>query len=282
MQNSAAEQALDTSPRPRARAAQLDQPCGACGRQPVLRLSSPHSHGAFQSAMKIVTYNINGISARLPNLLALARARSPRMSCASRSSRRPRRSSPRRRSARRGYGVIWHGQKSWNGVAILARGVDPIETRRGLPGDPEDVHSRYIEAAVRGVTSAACTCPTATRRPGPKFDYKLALVRAASPLTRPTLPRTRAPVVLAGDYNVIPTELDVYKPERWVDDALFRPEVRAAFARLIAQGWTDAIRALHPGRAHLHLLGLFPQRLRARRGAAHRPPAAESALCGAP
>jgi exodeoxyribonuclease-3 len=141
--------------------------------------------------------------------------------------------------------VIWHGQKSWNGVAILARGSEPAERRRVLPGDPEDLHSRYIEASVRGVVIGCLYLPNGNPAPGPKFDYKLRwlerlIVHAGE------LVASAEPVVLAGDYNVIPTERDVYKPERWVNDALFRVETRAAFARLMQQGWTDAIRTVHP------------------------------------
>ncbi len=126
-----------------------------------------------------------------------------------------------------GYGAIWHGQKSWNGVAILARGADPIETRRGLPGDPADPHSRYIEAAIDGIVVGCLYLPNGNPAPGPKFTYKLnwldRLTRHAAKLLA-----SKAPVVLAGDFNVIPTELDVYKPESWANDALFRPEVRKA------------------------------------------------------
>src|SRR5947208_2043891 len=137
------------------------------------------------------------------------------------------------------------GQKSWNGVAILARGKEPIETRRGLPGDPDDSHSAYIEAAIDGMLVASLYLPNGNPAPGPKFDYKLLwferLIAHAAELLA-----LNQPVVLAGDYNVMPTDLDVYAPERWVDDALFRPEVRDAFHRLTAQGWIDALRALHP------------------------------------
>jgi exodeoxyribonuclease-3 len=132
-----------------------------------------------------------------------------------------------------------------DGVAILARGADPIETRRRLPGDPEDAHSRYIEAAVGGMVVGCLYLPNGNPAPGPKFDYKLRwlerLISYAAELIEGDIP-----VVLAGDYNVIPTDLDVYKPERWLDDALFRPEVRGAFHRLVSQGWTDSVRALHP------------------------------------
>ena len=144
-----------------------------------------------------------------------------------------------------GYGAVWRGQKSWNGVAILARNSQPTEIRRALPGDPDDAHSRYIEAQVDGIHVACLYLPNGNPAPGPKFDYKLhwleRLIAHAAQLVS-----AEAPVVLAGDYNVIPTERDVYKPERWVDDALFRVEVREAFARLTRQGWTDALRAMHP------------------------------------
>src|SRR5262249_970505 len=144
-----------------------------------------------------------------------------------------------------GYGVICHGQKSFNGVAILARGADPIEHRRALPGDPDDLHSRYIEALVNDVLIGCLYLPNGNPAPGRKFDYKLQWLER---LTRPAqaLLAPRAPAVLAGDYNVIPNEIDVYKPESWEKDALFRPETREAFARLVAQGWTDGVRKLHP------------------------------------
>ncbi|MGI8841168.1 MAG: exodeoxyribonuclease III [Caulobacteraceae bacterium] len=144
-----------------------------------------------------------------------------------------------------GYGAIWHGQKSWNGVAILARGADPVETRRGLPGGSDDSQSRYIEAAVDGVIVGCLYLPNGNPAPGPKFEYKLAWFERLAAHAA-TLLGHAAPVVLAGDYNVMPTDLDVYKPERWTDDALFRPEVRAAYRDLLAQGWSDAVRALHP------------------------------------
>jgi exodeoxyribonuclease-3 len=144
-----------------------------------------------------------------------------------------------------GYGAVWHGQKSWNGVAILARGSQPIEMGRGLAGDPEDVQSRYIEAMVDGVMICCLYLPNGNPAPGPKFDYKLKWFDRL--IARGTeLIGKKEPVVLAGDYNVMPTDIDVYKPERWLTDALFRPESRAAFHKLMEQGWTDAIRHLHP------------------------------------
>jgi exodeoxyribonuclease-3 len=140
---------------------------------------------------------------------------------------------------------LWAGQKSWNGVAILARDTEPLETQRGLLGDPEDTHSRYLEAAVNGVLVACLYLPNGNPAPGPKFDYKLRWFERLSARATELL-ACNEPVVLAGDFNVMPTDLDVYKPERWLDDALFRPEVREAFHRLLAQGWVDSIRALHP------------------------------------
>jgi exodeoxyribonuclease-3 len=194
--------------------------------------------------MRIVTYNVNGITARLPNLLRWLGEATPDVVCLQ-ELKAPQDRFPESAIREAGYGVIWHGQKSWNGVAILARGREPIEVRRVLPGDPEDEHSRYIEATVDGTVIGCLYLPNGNPAPGPKFDYKLRwlarlLTHAAELVSRDT------PVVLAGDFNVIPTERDVYKPERWVDDALFRVEVRTAFAQLLAQGWTDAIRTLHP------------------------------------
>jgi exodeoxyribonuclease III len=194
--------------------------------------------------MKIVTYNINGIGARLPNLLRFLDDAAPEVVCLQ-ELKAPQEKFPESAIRGAGYGVIWHGQKSWNGVAILARGTEPLEVRRTLPGDPEDVHSRYVEATVRGLTIGCLYLPNGNPAPGPKFDYKLRwlqrLITHAAELVS-----NSGPVILAGDYNVIPTERDVYKPERWVNDALFRVEVREAFARLMGQGWTDAIRTLHP------------------------------------
>jgi exodeoxyribonuclease-3 len=194
--------------------------------------------------MRIVTYTVNGIGARLPNLLRWLSETAPDVVCLQ-ELKAPQEKFPDGAIRDAGYGVIWHGQKSWNGVAILARNSQPTEIRRALPGDPDDVNSRYIEAMVDGVVIGCLYLPNGNPTPGPKFDYKLRwldrLIAHAGELVS-----TDSPVVLAGDYNVIPTERDVYKPERWVDDALFRVEVREAFARLIKQGWTDAIRVLHP------------------------------------
>jgi exodeoxyribonuclease-3 len=195
--------------------------------------------------MKIATFNVNGINGRLAVLLRWLAEAEPDVVCLQ-ELKAPDEKFPLAAIRKAGYGAIWHGQKSWNGVAILARDAEPLETRRGLPGDPDDSHSRYIEAAVRGLLIGCIYLPNGNPAPGPKFDYKL---RWFERLTAHAaeLMASGAPVMLVGDYNVMPTDLDVYKPERWVDDALFRPEVRAAFHGLVAQGWTDALRTLHPG-----------------------------------
>ena len=195
--------------------------------------------------MKIATFNVNGVNGRLAVLLRWLAECKPDVACLQ-ELKAPQERFPEAAIRQAGYGAIWHGQKSWNGVAILARGLDPVESRRGLSGDPNDVHSRYIEARVGDVVVGCLYLPNGNPAPGPKFDYKL---RCFERLTEyaDTLLATNAPVILAGDYNVMPTELDVYKPERWLDDALFRPEVREAYARLVVRGWRDAIREQHPG-----------------------------------
>jgi exodeoxyribonuclease-3 len=194
--------------------------------------------------MKIATFNVNGVNGRLPVLLRWLEEARPDVVCLQ-ELKAPDERFPIREIEKAGYGAIWHGQKSWNGVAILSRGRAPVETRRGLPGDPDDSQSRYIEAAVDGVIIACLYLPNGNPAPGPKFDFKLRWFKRLTDAAAELLAHG-VPAVLAGDYNVMPTELDVYKPERWVDDALFRPEVREAFRALVAQGWTDALRTLHP------------------------------------
>lgn len=195
--------------------------------------------------MKIATFNVNGVNGRLSVLLRWLAEAQPDVVCLQ-ELKAPNERFPRREIEQAGYGAIWHGQKSWNGVAILARGADPIETRRGLPDDPDDSHSRYIEAAVSGMLVGCLYLPNGNPAPGPKFDYKLRWFERLTSYASELL-ELDVPVMLVGDYNVMPTDLDVYKPERWRDDALFRPEVRSAFHALVAQGWTDALRELHPG-----------------------------------
>jgi exodeoxyribonuclease-3 len=194
--------------------------------------------------MKIATFNVNGIGARLPALVRWLGESRPDVVCLQ-ELKAPQDKFPEAPVRDAGYGVIWHGQKSFNGVAILARGADPIEHRRALPGDADDLHSRYIEALVNEVLIGCLYLPNGNPAPGSKFDYKLRWLERLTTHAQALLATNRA-VVLAGDYNVIPSERDVYKPERWVDDALFRVEVREAFAQLLRQGWTDAIRSLHP------------------------------------
>jgi len=194
--------------------------------------------------MRIATYNVNGIGARLPVLLRWLEETKPDVVCLQ-ELKAPQEKFPESSITEAGYHAIWHGQKSWNGVAILARSGKPVEVRRGLPGDDEDTHSRYIEAEVGGIVVGCLYLPNGNPAPGPKFDYKMKWFERLT-LHAASLFDSGKPVVLTGDYNVMPTEKDVYKPEKWVDDALFRPEVRAAFRTLVAQGWTDAVRHLHP------------------------------------
>lgn len=195
--------------------------------------------------MKIATFNVNSLNARLPALLRWLDESAPDVACLQ-ELKMPAERFPAAALREAGYEAVWHGQKSWNGVAILSRGAPPIERRRVLPGDPEDLDSRYIEAAVGEIVVGCLYLPNGNPAPGPRFDYKLRwldrLQRHAAELIGEG---SRA--VLAGDFNVIPTALDVYKPERWRDDALFRPETRAAYEALLRQGWTDALRQLHPG-----------------------------------
>jgi exodeoxyribonuclease-3 len=196
--------------------------------------------------MRIATFNVNGVNGRLPVLLEWLAEAKPDAVCLQ-ELKAPQEKFPVREIEKAGYGAIWHGQQRWNGVAILARDCEPVETCRGLPGDPEDSQSRYIEAAVGGILIGGLYAPNGNPHPGPKFDYKLAwnerlIARAAE------LVALSEPVVLAGDYNIIPTPtgLDAHKPERWMDDALMQPEPQAQYRRLVAQGWTDSLRRLHP------------------------------------
>ena len=194
--------------------------------------------------MKIATYNVNGVKGRLPVLLRWLEERKPDVACLQ-EIKTSDDTFPAAALEEAGYQAIWHGQKSYNGVAILARGEAPIEVRRGLPGDPDDTHSRYIEAKVHDLTIGCLYLPNGNPAPGPRFDYKLAwferLIEHAARLLN-----SKQPVILCGDYNAVPTPLDAYRPERWLGDAVFFPETREAYARLVAQGWTDAVRHLHP------------------------------------
>jgi exodeoxyribonuclease III len=192
--------------------------------------------------MKIATYNVNGVNGRLSVLLRWLKQAEPDVVCLQ-ELKAPQEKFPLSDIEKLGYGAIWHGQKSWNGVAILAKGQTPVERRRALPGDPEDAHSRYIEAEIGGLIVGCLYLPNGNPAPGPKFDYKLAWFKRLTKHAKELI-GSGEPAALVGDFNVMPTELDVYKPERWVDDALFRPDVRAAYAQLLKQGWTDSIRTL--------------------------------------
>lgn len=192
--------------------------------------------------LKIATYNVNGINGRLEILLRWLKEDKPDVVCLQELKSM---SFPEKEIGRAGYGAAWHGQKSWNGVAILARGAEPLITRRGLPGELGDQQSRYIEAAIDGMLIGCLYLPNGNPAPGPKFDYKLRWFERLQRYAADIL-ELDVPALLVGDFNVMPTTLDVYKPERWADDALFRPEVRKAYADLIKEGWTDAVRHLHP------------------------------------
>jgi exodeoxyribonuclease III len=194
--------------------------------------------------MKIATYNVNGITSRLPRLLEWLERESPDVACLQELKALDT-GFPILPIRAAGYGAVWHGQRSWNGVAILAKGVDPVESRRGLPGDPDDTHSRYIEAAVNGVVVGCLYLPNGNPQPGSKFDYKLAWFERLIKHAR-ELYSSGQPVVLAGDYNVVPTDFDIYNPKSWRKDALLQPETRDAYQRLLAQGWVDALRKCHP------------------------------------
>ncbi len=194
--------------------------------------------------MKIATYNVNGVNGRLPVLLRWLEETKPDIACLQ-ELKAPQEKFPLQAIRDAGYNALWHGQKSWNGVAILSRNKPVTEVRRVLPGDPEDLHSRYLEATIDDLTIGCLYLPNGNPAPGPKFDYKLGWFERFT-LHAATLVKSGKPVILTGDFNVMPENIDVYKPERWVDDALFRPEVRDALKNLVAQGWTDAIRKLYP------------------------------------
>lgn len=195
--------------------------------------------------MVIATYNVNGVNGRLPVLLRWLEEQSPDVACLQ-ELKAPDEKFPGQALADIGYTSIWHGQKSWNGVAVLAKKrLKPEEVGRGLPGDPNDEQSRYLEVKVKDVLVVCLYAPNGNPAPGPKFDYKMAWLDRLILKTK-KLAKAKQPVVIAGDYNIVPTELDAYKPERWVKDAVFFPEAREAYQRLLKQGWTDAIRELYP------------------------------------
>ena len=194
--------------------------------------------------MKIATYNINGVNKRLPNLLAWLAQSKPDAVCLQELKAEDN-AFPAAALRAAGYHAVWQGQRSWNGVAILARGAEPVLTRRALPGDDADTQARYIEAAVQGVLLGCLYLPNGNPCPGPKFTYKLAWFDRLHAHAA-TLHASGLPVVLAGDYNVVPTESDIYSSRSWKRNALLQPQSRAAYRRLVDQGWTDSLRAMHP------------------------------------
>lgn len=194
--------------------------------------------------MKIATYNVNSVNSRLPVLLRWLEETQPDIVCLQ-ELKAVQENFPISHINMAGYNAIWQGQKSWNGVAILAKGYDIKERTRSLPGDTADEQSRYIEAEINGVIVGGLYLPNGNPAPGPKYDYKLSWMERLQNHAA-HLVNSDMPVVLAGDYNVIPSDADVYKPERWINDALFRTETREAFTQLMAQGWTDALRSLYP------------------------------------
>jgi exodeoxyribonuclease-3 len=197
------------------------------------------------TTVKLATFNVNGIGSRLRPLLQWLDKEAPDIVCLQ-ELKAPDASFPVAALRKAGYGAIWHGQRSWNGVAILARDADPIAIRRGLPGNAADDQSRYVEAAVQGIIVGCLYVPNGNPQPGPKFDYKLAWLDRLIGHAK-ALYDSGHPVVLAGDYNVVPTDFDIYNPRSWLKDALLQPESRGRYRRLLEQGWTDAIRARHLG-----------------------------------
>ncbi|EJT85204.1 exodeoxyribonuclease III [Pseudomonas asiatica] len=195
-------------------------------------------------ALKIATFNINGIRSRLPALLAWLEREKPDIACLQ-ELKAADQQFPRQALETAGYGCLYQGQPSWNGVAILARGSEPLEVRRGLPGMEDDNQSRYLEAAVQGVLVACLYLPNGNPQPGPKFDYKLRWFESLITHVK-VLHDSGHPAVLAGDFNVVPTDMDIYNTRSWMKDALLQPESRACYQKLLQQGWLDAIRHLYP------------------------------------
>jgi exodeoxyribonuclease-3 len=195
--------------------------------------------------VKIATYNVNGVNGRLPVLLRWLKEEEPHIACLQ-EIKCPDEKFPIDAIKEAGYNAIWHGQKSWNGVAVLAKEFLSIkEIKRGLTGDPLDTQSRYLQVQVNGLMIVCVYFPNGNPAPGPKFDYKMSWFKRLNTRAR-SLIKSKIPVILLGDYNVVPTDLDAYKPERWIYDAVFFPEPKAAYKRLLGQGWTDAIRKLYP------------------------------------
>jgi exodeoxyribonuclease-3 len=207
--------------------------------------------------MKIATFNVNGVKTRLPHLLRWLEREQPDVACLQELKSLDE-GFPVDAIREAGYQAIWKGQRSWNGVAILARGSEPLEIRRTLPGDEADEQSRYLEAAVDGVMVCCLYLPNGNPQPGPKFDYKLAWFERLITHAK-TLIAADHPVIICGDYNVVPTDFDIYNPRSWKKDALLQPETRECYQRLLAQGWIDSLRHLHPDEAVFTFWDYFRQ-----------------------
>ena len=210
--------------------------------RPLVAAAAPASRS--DALLRIVSYNVNGIKARLPRLLEYLAEQKPDIVCLQ-ELKSSDETFPEKDIRDAGYGAVWHGQKAFNGVAVLARGADPVERQRGLDGDPEDAHSRYLEVEVNGLIVASIYLPNGNPQPGPKFDYKLAWMERLAARAQALLAEER-PAVLAGDYNVIPNDDDVFSVRAMETDALMQPESRRAYRQLVAQGWTDALRTRFP------------------------------------
>ncbi|MGQ0651068.1 MAG: exodeoxyribonuclease III [Betaproteobacteria bacterium] len=194
--------------------------------------------------MRIATFNVNGIGTRLPHLLAWLAKEAPDVVCLQELKAHDQ-ILPLKAIRDAGYAAIWKGQRLWNGVAILAKGAEPVPVRRELPGDTKDEQGRYLEAAVNGIIVCCLYAPNGNPQPGPKFDYKLAWLDRLLAHAQ-ALWNSGHPVVMAGDYNVVPTDFDIYNPRSWKKDALLQPPARERYARLLEQGWTDALRTRFP------------------------------------
>jgi exodeoxyribonuclease-3 len=196
-----------------------------------------------RKALRVATFNVNGVNGRLPVILRWLRETAPNVVCLQELKTSDEKF-PAAAIEAAGYGAIWHGQKSYNGVAILARGEQPKETRRGLPGDPDDTHSRYIEARVSGLLVGCLYLPNGNPAPGPKFEYKLRWFERLTSHGQDLL--EEGPAILCGDYNVVPTDMDAVVPRRWLGDAVYFPESRQAYGEMLEGGWVDAVRRIHP------------------------------------
>ncbi len=205
---------------------------------------------ARRKSLKIATFNVNGINSRLPHLLQWLAKETPDI-VGLQELKALDAAFPEAAIEDAGYGAIWQGQSAWNGVALLARGMTPVESRRGLPGDPEDEQSRYIEAAVHGVVVGCLYLPNGNPQPGPKFEYKLKWMARLHKYAK-TLVDLPHPVALIGDYNVVPTDDDIYDAKGWRRDALLQPESRDAFFKLLDQGWIDSVLRIHGPKSDIY------------------------------